>query len=93
MNTLKRVINRGMATSGRNYTFIIDLVDKPGQLAEVCSVIGRSGGNVLSVTHERINTSTEINGCTVRFELETLNREHIDTLRQNLKDAGFKVLN
>lgn len=93
VNTLKRVINRGMATSGRNYTFIIDLVDKPGQLAEVCSVIGRSGGNVLSVTHERINTSTEINGCTVRFELETLNREHIDTLRQNLKDAGFKVLN
>ena len=48
---------------------------------------------MLSVTHERINTSTEINGCTVRFELETLNREHIDTLRQNLKDAGFKVLN
>lgn len=93
VNTLKRVITRGLATSGRNYTFIIDLFDKPGQLAEVCNVIARTGGNVLSVTHERINTSTEINGCTVRFDLETLNPEHIDRIRRELCEAGFKVLN
>ena len=93
VNTLKRVITRGQATTGRTYTFIIDLVDKPGQLAQVCDVIGRNGGNVLSVTHERINTSTEINGCTVRFDLETLNREHIDNIRKELSNAGFKVLN
>lgn len=93
VNTLKRVITRGLASTGRNYTFVIDLADKPGQLAEVCNVIGKSGGNVLSVTHERINTSTEINGCTVRFDLETLNNDHIDQLRKSLKDAGFKVLN
>lgn len=93
VNTLKRVITRGLASTGRNYTFVIDLADKPGQLAEVCNVIGKSGGNVLSVTHERINTSTEINGCTVRFDLETLNKEHIEQLRKNLTEAGFKVLN
>jgi len=93
VSTLNRVITRGLAKAGRNYTFIIDLVDKPGQLAEVCNVIARTGGNVLSVTHERINTSTEINGCTVRFDLETLNPEHIDNIRAELKDAGFKVLN
>lgn len=93
VSTLNRVITRGLAKAGRNYTFIIDLVDKPGQLAEVCNVIARTGGNVLSVTHERINTSTEINGCTVRFDLETLNPEHIDNIRAKLKDAGFKVLN
>ncbi len=93
VNTLKRVITRGLTKAGRNYTFIIDLFDKPGQLAEVCNVIARTGGNVLSVTHERINTSTEINGCTVRFDLETLNPEHIERIRQELMEAGFKVLN
>ncbi len=93
VNTLNRVITRGLAKAGRNYTFIIDLVDKPGQLAEVCEVIARTGGNVLSVTHERINTSTEINGCTVRFDLETLDNEHIDRIRRELKDGGFKVMN
>ncbi len=93
VNTLKRVITRGLTKAGRNYTFIIDLFDKPGQLAEVCNVIARTGGNVLSVTHERINTSTEINGCTVRFDLETLNPEHIERIRKELMEAGFKVLN
>ncbi len=93
VNTLKRVITRGLTKAGRNYTFIIDLFDKPGQLAEVCNVIARTGGNVLSVTHERINTSTEINGCTMRFDLETLNPEHIERIRKELMEAGFKVLN
>ncbi len=93
VNTLKRVITRGLTKAGRNYTFIIDLFDKPGQLAEVCNVIARTGGNVLSVTHERINTSTEINGCMVRFDLETLNPEHIERIRKELMEAGFKVLN
>ena len=36
VNTLSRVITRGLSKSGRNYTFSIDLADKPGQLSGVC---------------------------------------------------------
>ncbi len=93
VNTLSRVITRGLNKSGRNYTFIIDLADKPGQLSGVCSVIGGKGGNIISVTHERINTSSEINGCTIRLELETRDSSHIDSIRKALGDAGYKVLN
>lgn len=93
VNTLNRVITRGLNKSGRNYTFIIDLPDKPGQLSVVCSLIGEKGGNIISVSHERINTSTEINGCSIRVELETRDREHIAEIRRSLADAGFNVLN
>lgn len=93
VNTLNRVITRGLSKSGRNYTFIIDLFDKPGQLSGVCNVIAQLGGNVISVSHERINASTEINGCTLRIELETRNQAHIDTIRKGLQDSGYKVLN
>ena len=93
VSTLNRVINRGLAKSGRTYTFIIDLPDKPGQLSGVCNVVAEHGGNVLTVTHERINTSTEINGCTIRLDLETRNHEHIDALRRALAEAGYNVLN
>ncbi len=93
VNTLNRVINRGLTKSGRKYTFIIDLYDKPGQLAGVMNVIAQQGGNVISVTHERINTTTEINGCSIRLELETRDQAHIDTIRQALLDAGFHVTN
>ncbi len=93
VNTLSRVITRGLAKSGRNYTFIVDLADKPGQLSGVCSVIGNCGGNIISVTHERINTSSAINGCTIRLELETRDLEHIGEIRKSLVDQGYNVLN
>ena len=91
VNTLNRVITRGLAKSGRNHTFIIDLADKPGQLSGVCSVIGKHGGNIISVTHERINTSTAINGCTIRIEVETRDAKHIKELAEELDKAGFNV--
>lgn len=93
VNTLSRVITRGLNKSGRNYTFIVDLADKPGQLSGVCNVIGDRGGNIISVTHERINTSTAINGCTIRIELETRDKEHIEEIRKALTEASYKVLN
>lgn len=92
VSTLNRVITRGLVKSGRNHTFIIDLPDKPGQLSGVCNVVAEGGGNVISVSHERINTSSEITGCTIRMELETRNPEHIEELRLALTDAGYKVL-
>lgn len=93
VNTLSRVITRGLSKSGRNYTFIIDLDDKPGQLSGVCNVVAQQGGNVISVSHERINTSSAINGCTIRMELETRDHDHIAAIRGALADAGYKVMN
>lgn len=93
VSTLNRVITRGLVKSGRNHTFIIDLPDKPGQLSGVCKVVADGGGNVISVNHERINTSSEITGCTIRMELETRDHEHIVELKQHLADAGYKVIN
>ncbi len=93
VNTLSRVITRGLSKSGRNYTFSIDLADKPGQLSGVCNVIADAGGNIISVSHERINTSAEINGCTIRIELETRDTAHIASIREALAEKGYKVLN
>lgn len=93
VNTLSRVITRGLSKSGRNYTFSIDLADKPGQLSGVCTVIAEAGGNIISVSHERINTSAEINGCTIRIELETRDNDHIAAIREALSNKGYRVLN
>ena len=89
VNTLSRVITRGLSKSGRNYTFSIDLADKPGQLSGVCTVIAEAGGNIISVSHERINTSAEINGCTIRIELETRDNDHIAAIREEAEKNGL----
>ncbi len=92
VTSLSRVITRGLVKSGRNCTLRIDLSDRPGQLSAVCSVIGRTGANIISVIHERNSPDTPINSCIIGVEIETLNNEHIARLRDELTRAGFTLV-
>ena len=89
---LSRVINSGLLMSGRCCTLTIELMDKPGQLVEVSSVIAECGGNVTGVLHERSNEGSDINGCYLRISVETKNAEHIRQIKSNLKEKGFKLI-
>ncbi len=92
VTSLNRVITRGLVKSGRDCTVSINLSDKPGQLSKVCSVLGDLGANILSVQHERNSSNTQINGCTLRVEMETRNNKHISEIKKGLRDAGFDVV-
>ncbi len=45
---LNRVITRGLVKSGRNCTLKLDVGDKPGQLSEICTILGANGANIIS---------------------------------------------
>lgn len=89
---LSRVIGRGLQKSGRSYTMTIELVDKPGQLQHVSKIIATTGANVVSVHHERVSHTADINGCYLRLEMETRNQEHIDQIQYTLTAAGYKII-
>lgn len=89
---LSRVIGRGLQKSGRSYTMTIELVDKPGQLQHVSEIIARTGANVVSVHHERVSHTADINGCYLRLEMETRNQEHIDQIQYTLTAAEYKII-
>ena len=89
---LSRVIERGLLTSGRTCNLCIELMDKPGQLMEVSSIIAGLGANVISVHHERASETKDINGCYLRMVLETRNYEHIESITKALASFGFKII-
>lgn len=89
---LSRVIERGLLTSGRTRNLCIELMDKPGQLQDVASIIASLGANVISVHHERASETKDINGCYLRMVLETRNYEHIESITKALSWAGFKII-
>lgn len=89
---LSRVIERGLLTSGRTCNLCIELMDKPGQLQDVASIIASLGANVISVHHERASETKDINGCYLRMVLETRNYEHIESITKALSWAGFKII-
>ena len=89
---LSRVISRGMAKSGRVFTFSVELEDKPGQMVEVSKVVAQLGGNVIRVQHERNDDSQQVNSCELRMTVETRKEEHIESIRQALIQEGFNLV-
>ena len=89
---LNRVINRGLAKSGRLCTLDFELDDQPGKLVEVCSVIAQKGANVTGVHHDRSANRKKVNACMLRVTMETKNQEHIDEILQALKDKDITIL-
>ena len=78
--------------SGRTCHLTVELIDKPGQLVGVSTIIASLGGNVISVHHERANEGSDVNGCYLRITLETKNFAHIEEIKTALSNAGFKLV-
>lgn len=93
VNILSRVITRGLVMSGRNANLMIALEDKPGQLQGVSEIISRCGANVVSVHHDRGDTSMPVTSCFLKLGLETRDHAQIDQIREELTKAGFKLVN
>ena len=89
---LNRVIKRGLIMSGRQQTLCIELQDKPGQLVAVSKIIAESGGNVISVHHERAGEGTDVTAAYLRIVIETRNFDHVKQISDSLKAAGFKLV-
>lgn len=81
VTSLSRVIDRGLMNSGRSASLLIELIDKPGQLKEISSIIADCGGNVTGVHYEKGNTES-INGCFLRIEMETRDNNHVKTIKK-----------
>ncbi len=90
VTSLSRVIDRGLMNSGRSASLLIELIDKPGQLKEISSIIADCGGNVTGVHYEKGNTES-INGCVLRVELETRDNNLVKTIINALREAGFRT--
>ena len=92
VNILSRVITRGLVMGGRNSVLQIALEDKPGQLLGVSEIVSRCGGNVVSVHHERSDANMAISSCFLKIGMETRDFEQIETIKQELAKAGFKIV-
>ena len=91
VNILSRVINRGLLTTGRLSHLTIELLDKPGQLRDVSSIIAQYGANVIRVRHNQGGENTDINDCFLKISMETKNAEHFEQIKNALIERGYKI--
>ncbi len=92
VNILSRVIERGLKMRGRTANITIALSDKPGQLAAVSALIASAGANVVSVNYSSTDLDMNITDCYLNLSIETRDFEHIEQIKQTLKNEGFDLV-
>ena len=90
-NLLDRIIEKGLAQTGRMVRFEVLLRDVPGALARIADLIGRYRANILHIIHERAARDIPIGSSRVILVLETRNRNHIREIAAGLKKENYPV--
>ena len=89
VQTISRVVERGMLAEGRFLMIRIELDDSPGALARLAALVGELGANIFHVSHDRRNTGVPLGQAEVHLELETKGPGHIEEILTGLRDAGY----
>ena len=88
---LASVLTRELAREGRLSQLTIDLVDRPGQLARVATLLGEAGANIVEVSHQRTFSNLPAKATLLEVVIETRDRAHLDAVVASMRAAGFEL--
>ena len=88
---LASILLRGLVRDGRIVRLRLMIGDLPGQLARVAGLIGKAGGNIVEVQHQRLFGGVVAKSAELDVTVETRGRDHVRELVSALQADGFKV--
>ena len=86
---LDRIIEKGLAQTGRLVRMNILLRDVPGALARLTSLVAQYRANILHIIHERATKDIPIGFSKVILVLETRGPDHIREIQKGLQEKGY----
>ena len=88
---LASILNRNMAVDGRIARLRIDISDEPGMLAAISTTIGKCGGNIVEIYHQRLFYDVPAKLAKIDAVIETRGADHVDEIITALRAAHFLV--
>jgi len=88
---LASILNRNMAVDGRIARLRIDISDEPGMLAAISTTIGKCGGNIVEIYHQRLFYDVPAKLAKIDAVIETRGPDHVDEIIAALRTAHFQV--
>ncbi|TAN55690.1 MAG: threonine ammonia-lyase [Magnetospirillum sp.] len=86
---LSSLLMRGLVRDGRLARLRIEISDAPGTLAKVSALIGKGGGNILEVHHQRLFQDIPVKYAELDVTVETVDTAHLHAIISKLGTAGF----
>ena len=88
---LSMILMRDLARAGRLARLRISLLDMPGQLMRVSTLIAEAEGNVIDVGHHRTYSDLPAKMTFMDVTIDTQGQEHLNRILANLRDNGYEV--
>jgi len=88
---LDRIIEKGLAQTGRLVRMSIVLRDVPGALGKLTALVAQYRANILHIIHERTAKDIPIGFSKVILMLETRGADHIRKIRKGFKLGGYSL--
>ncbi len=90
VQTMSRVVERGMLAEGRYLKLRLEMIDMPGALARLTQVLSEIGANIFQVSHDRHKSSLPLGEAEVIIDLETRGPGHIQEVLLVLEEEGYR---
>lgn len=91
LNIISQVIQRGQIQRGRLSEMSVIVPDIPGSLSQLTKILAEHKANILEVHHDRVKSGLNLKETKIDFVIETTSLEHIEKIRQALKNWGAKL--
>ncbi|MGH7044371.1 MAG: threonine ammonia-lyase [Acetobacteraceae bacterium] len=77
---LSNVLLRTLLRDGRLLRLHMQIPDRPGVLADIAGLIGRSGGNIIEVSHQRLFAAASVQAAELEVMVEARDPDHAATI-------------
>ena len=90
--TISSMINKGLVTRGRIFTFSVQLPDRPGQLLKVSETLSSLNANVIKLDHNQFKNLDRFHEVELQVTVETNGEDHIKMITETFANEGYKVI-
>jgi threonine dehydratase len=86
---LASIMVRELEREERILSFRLTIVDRPGVLGPIASLLGELGANILEVDHRRLFLDVPAKGAKLDITVEARDREHAEEILRALARGGY----
>ncbi len=91
VNVISRIIERGLARSGRLMRLEVRIPDVSGSLAQLATAVAGTRANIIEINHERTFADAGLSEVVVELVLEMRGWDHGNDLMRALGAAGYSA--
>jgi threonine dehydratase len=84
-----KIIEKGLVRTDRLLRITVQLLDRPGALGHLSTLLGQLRANILQISHDRLTSDLPLDRAVVDISLDTRNHEHQQEILQALDQAGY----